>query len=230
MKTILIIDDEPMILDLISLFLEPMGFNCIKKESAIDGIIYLQTNTNKVDLILLDIMMPEMDGLTACRDIKSFWDIPIIMITAKDEQPDIVKGLRIGADDYISKPFNEEELVARIEAVLRRFHPKEDIIIFNGLILKLNSFELTYLEKEVLLTPKESALLALFLNNPKKVLSRNQLKRSISSYGNDIEIEDRTIDSYIKNLRGKLKSINFPQENHLKTVWRMGYKWTKENN
>ena len=118
MKTILLVDDEPMMLDLLSLYLSPLGYNCIKRESALDAIQYLELHS--VDLILLDIMMPDMDGLETCKEIRKYWDTPIIMITAMSEKSDIVKGLNIGADDYISKPFDEEELIARIEAVLRR--------------------------------------------------------------------------------------------------------------
>ena len=109
MKTILLVDDEPMMLDLLSLYLSPLGYNCIKKESAFDAIAYLESD-NTVDLILLDIMMPEMDGLEACQVIRKKWDIPIIMLTAMSEKADIVMGLNVGADDYISKPFDEDEL------------------------------------------------------------------------------------------------------------------------
>ena len=111
MKTILLVDDEQMMLDLLSLYLSPIGYNCIKKESALEAINYL--DSNRVDLILLDVMMPEMDGWEACEKIRKNWDTPIIMLTAMSEQTDIVKGLKSGADDYISKPFDDEELVAR---------------------------------------------------------------------------------------------------------------------
>ena len=106
MKNILLIDDETMMLDLLSLYLSPYGYNCIKKESALEGIHFLENHS--VDLILLDVMMPEMDGWMACQEIRKYWDTPIIMLTAMSEKPDIVKGLNIGADDYISKPFDEE--------------------------------------------------------------------------------------------------------------------------
>lgn len=118
MKTILLVDDETRMLDLISLYLAPSGYNCIKLTSGSDALLYLETHS--ADLVLLDVMMPDMDGWSVCKEIKKYWDIPIIMLTAKSEKPDIVKGLNIGADDYILKPFDEEELSARIEAVLRR--------------------------------------------------------------------------------------------------------------
>lgn len=122
MKTILLVDDETRMLDLISLYLAPRGYNCIKLTSGSDALLYLETHS--ADLVLLDVMIPVMDGWSVCKEIKKYWDIPIIMLTAKSEKPDIVKGLNIGADDYILKPFDEEELSARIEAVLRRSKKK----------------------------------------------------------------------------------------------------------
>lgn len=128
MKTILLVDDEPMMLDLLSLYLSPLGYHCVKQESGREALKFLKSNT--VDLILLDIMMPDMSGLEACQEIRKNWDIPIIMLTALGDKTDIVRGLNIGADDYISKPFDEEELVARIEAVIRRGTKQSDSISF----------------------------------------------------------------------------------------------------
>lgn len=118
MKTLLLVDDEPIMLDLLSLYLSPLGYTCIKCNSGMDAINFIESN--EIDLILLDVMMPEMDGLETCREIRKNWNTPIIMLTARSEKADIVKGLEYGADDYIAKPFDEEELVARINAVLRR--------------------------------------------------------------------------------------------------------------
>ena len=223
MNTILLVDNESLMLDLLSLYLTPAGYRCIKFNSAIDAINYLESH--QVDLILLDIMMPEMDGWEACREIRQHWDIPIIMLTAMGEKPDIVKGLKIGADDYISKPFDEEELIARIEAILRRNKNKK--IEFSGLHLNLDSFVLQYNEKEILLTPKEFAMMELFLNNMNKVFSRDHLISSIWGYG--VSTEDRTIDSHVRNLREKLRKAGFPADEHLVTVWGVGYKWTGKN-
>jgi len=222
MKTILLVDDEPMMLDLLSLYLSPLGYNCIKKESAIDAIDYLQANS--ADLILLDIMMPEMDGWEACREIRKNWDIPVIMLTAMSEKTDIVKGLNTGADDYISKPFDEEELTARIEAVLRRSKSESGKIPFKGLLLDHNSYQLHYNGKEIPLTPKEFGMMGLFLDNTNKVFSREHLITSI--WGLDVSTEDRTIDSHVRNLREKLRKAGFPVDDHLQTVWGVGYKWT----
>lgn len=222
MKTILLVDDEPLMLDLLSLYLSPPEYKCIKLTSSIDAITYLESHY--ADLVLLDIMMPEMDGWEACREIRKYWDIPIIMLTARAEKSDIVKGLRIGADDYISKPFDEEELLARIEALLRRNKNTDGKITFEGLMLDLNSFVLQYNKQDIALTPKEFAMMELFLNNRNKVFSREHLITSIWGYG--VSTEDRTIDSHVRNLRDKLRKAGFPADNYLVTVWGVGYKWS----
>lgn len=220
-KNILLVDDESRMLDLIALYLSPKGYNCIKKESALDAIEYLESN--RVDLILLDIMMPEMDGWEACKIIRKQWDYPIIMLTARTEKPEIVKGLTIGADDYISKPFDGDELIARIEAVLRRNKNSSGIVSFQGLVLNQDSYELQYQNKPISLTPKELAMMNLFLNNPNKVFTRDHLISSI--WGHGVSTEDRTIDSHVRNLRDKLRKAGFPADDYLLTVWGLGYKW-----
>lgn len=221
MKTLLLVDDEPMMLDLLTLYLSPIGYQCIKKESAHEAINYLESH--HADLILLDIMMPEMNGLEACERIRQTWDIPIIMLTAMSEKSDIVKGLNYGADDYISKPFDEEELIARIEAVLRRQKTETRKVSFNGLLLDEDSYELLYNGVGILLTPKEFGMMSLFLNNQNKVFTREHL--IISIWGYEVSTEDRTIDSHVRNLREKLRKAGFPADNHLLTVWGVGYKW-----
>ena len=133
MIKILLVDDETRMLDLLSLYLTPKGYKCIKMSSALKAIRYLEEES--ADMILLDVMMPEMDGWEACREIRKNWDIPIIMLTARSEKNDIVKGLKMGADDYISKPFDEDELTARIDAVLRRQIGQKGLTDFNGLSL-----------------------------------------------------------------------------------------------
>ncbi|WP_019153607.1 response regulator transcription factor [Robertmurraya massiliosenegalensis] len=223
MKTILLIDDETMMLDLLSLYLSPM-YNCIKKESPLDALRYLESNS--VDLILLDIMMPEMDGWQVCQEIRKHWDTPIIMLTAMSEKTDIVKGLKYGSDDYISKPFDEEELIARIEAVLRRQTSNSNKVFFHGLVLDNDSHQLQYNEQNVPLTPKEFSMMNLFLSNPNKVFTREHLITNI--WGYEVSTEDRTIDSHVRNLRDKLRKSDFPAEEFLQTVWGVGYKWTSK--
>ncbi|MEK4671184.1 response regulator transcription factor [Niallia sp. FSL R7-0271] len=221
MKQILIVDDEQQMLDLIALYLSPLGYHCKKINSAIDALLYLESNP--VDLILLDLMMPDMNGWEACIEIKKYWETPIIMLTARTDKKDVVKGLNTGADDYISKPFDGEELVARIEAVLRRKGNRSELIEFDGLVLDQESFDLQYQTKNIPLTPKEFALMKLFLQNLNKVFTRDHLIHSI--WGHGVETEDRTIDSHIRNLRDKLRKAGFPSEEYLLTVWGVGYKW-----
>ena len=215
------VDDEIRMLDLLALYLTPKGYKCIKMTSAIEAIRFLETD--RADLILLDVMMPEMDGWTACKEIRNNWDTPIIMLTARSEKIDVVKGLKIGADDYISKPFDEKELIARIEAILRRKNGHTGMIAFNGLNLNEDSFNVSYNNKHVPLTPKEFSLLGLFLQNRNKVFTREHLLTTL--WGYTAATEDRTIDSHVRNLRDKLRKTGFPVDEHLTTIWGLGYKW-----
>lgn len=221
MKKILLVDDETRMLDLLSLYLTPRGYECIKMTSAHKAVQYL--GADSVDLVLLDVMMPEMDGWDTCQEMRKIGDIPIIMLTARSEKIDIVKGLNMGADDYISKPFDEEELIARIEAVLRRKNGPSSIIVFNGLLLNEESFEVSYQGHFVSVTPKEFSLLSLLLKNRNKVFTREHLLTSIWGYA--VTTEDRTIDSHVRNLREKLRKSGFPVDDYLTTVWGLGYKW-----
>jgi len=222
MKTVLLVDDEQRMLDLLSLYLTPNGYYCIKKNSGVDALAYLEKN--KAEVVLLDIMMPGMDGWTTCKKIREISDIPIIMLTARNAKEEIVKGLKMGADDYVSKPFNEAELLARIEAVMRRTkNNTEEVLHFKGLTVDKNAFEVLYQDQKLLMTPKEISLLSLFLQYPNKVFSRDHLLSTI--WGFDAETEDRTVDSHIRNLRDKLRQFGFPVNQHLKTVWGVGYKW-----
>ncbi|MGI8384840.1 response regulator transcription factor [Robertmurraya sp. P23] len=221
MKTILLVDDEQRMLDLLCLYLEPKGYKCVPHTSALYALEYL--SSSQVDLVLLDIMMPEMDGWTLCAEIRKKWDIPIIMLTARTDKTDIVKGLDIGADDYISKPFDEDELLARIGAVLRRNKSTSQILTFKGLVLNLESFDLHYEKTPIPLTPKEFSMMELFLTHPNRVFTRDHLITSI--WGHGVATEDRTIDSHVRNLREKLRKAHFPADEHLQTVWGLGYKW-----
>ena len=166
-----------------------------------------------------------MSGLEACQEIRKNWDIPIIMLTALGDKTDIVRGLNIGADDYISKPFDEEELVARIEAVIRRGTKQSDrYFLFTDLPLFKIPINFFIKVKEISLTPKEFGMMNLFLNNPNKVFTRDHLIESI--WGFNVSTEDRTIDSHVRNLREKLRKAGFPADDHLLTVWGVGYKWS----
>jgi DNA-binding response OmpR family regulator len=221
MYTILLVDDEKRMLDLLDLYLSPKGYHCEKCESGLSAIQYLENN--KVDLVLLDIMMPEMDGWETCKRIREFSNVPIIMVTARDQTTDIVQGLKIGADDYITKPFDESELLARIEAVLRRSIGKRSKIEFQGLVWDEDQHKVQYKNQPICLTPKEFAVLGLFLKNPNRVFSREQI--IVSLWGYNANTEERTIDSHVKNIREKLRQVGFPIDQFLQTVWGVGYKW-----
>jgi DNA-binding response OmpR family regulator len=220
MSRLLLIDDEIRMLQLLTLYLENHGFKCTSVSSGEKGINYLEDH--KVDLVLLDVMMPSMDGWETASEIRKFSDVPIIMLTARDTNTDMVRGLQIGADDYITKPFDEDVLVARIQAVLRRTKQPTKIEI-NGLIWDKENHTIHFNNQSILLTPKEFEMLGLLMKNKNMVFSREKLLEAV--WGFDADIEDRTVDSHIRNIRDKLRKVEFPIENHLKTVWGLGYKW-----
>lgn len=192
-----------------------------KNKKAEEALYYLEEDS--FDIVLLDIMMPNIDGWELCKRIREFSDVPIIMITARDQQDDIVKGLRLGADDYITtKPFDERELLARIEALIRRTVPKKSIEI-NGLFWNEEKFELTYNGQIIKLTPKEFLMIGQLMKHPTIVYTREQLIELI--WGFNSETEGRTIDSHIRNIREKVRQAGFPIDDYLVTVWGIGYKW-----
>lgn len=220
MKKILLIDDEERMLDLLALYLSMAGYSCYKSTSGAKGIEILKRE--KIDLVLLDAMMPEMDGWETCTKIREFSDVPVIIVTARHEKEDVVKGLSIGADDYVTKPFDEKELIARVEAILRRVN-KHAHVECNGLLWDEERYVLVYNGKTLVVTPKEFSLIGILMKNPNKVLTRELLIGTL--WAEDTETEGRTIDSHIRNVREKLRGVGFPVEQHLKTVWGIGYKW-----
>ncbi|MCP8969264.1 response regulator transcription factor [Ectobacillus ponti] len=221
MITVLLVDDEPRMLDLLSLYLIPRGYQCLKAVSGEQALGILQDQP--VSLVLLDVMMPGMDGWETCWRIRDMKDVPIIMLTARNQPADIVHGLRYGADDYVTKPFHEEELLARMEAVLRRTH-QAGHLEFQELVWDEEKHLVTVSNKEVALTPIEFSLLGLLLSHPHQVFSREQLIERI--WGLDSDTEDRTVDSHVRNLRDKLRRASFPIDDYLKTVYGVGYRWT----
>jgi len=224
MKTVMLVDDEPKMLELLNIYLSPT-YHCIKINSGREAIAYMKNS--EVDLILLDVMMPELDGWSTCSQIREFSDVPIIMLTARNEKSDIVKGLQIGADDYVTKPFDAAELLARMDALFRRTNDKDKTeVYFKGLLWNEESHELTYEEQSIQLTPKEFSMIGLFLKNPNKIFSRSHLLERI--WGDKSFTEDRTVDSHIRNVRDKLRQVNFPIDQHLSTIWGVGYKWMRK--
>jgi DNA-binding response OmpR family regulator len=226
MKTILLVDDELRMLDLLSLYLIPHHFIC-KIAASGKRAISIVKNEN-IDIIILDVMIPEMDGWTICQKIRELSNVPIIMLTARTDTTDIIKGLKYGADDYVTKPFHEEELLARIHALLRRTESQSNstAIFFNDLKWDKDAMEITYQGQNILVTPKEFALIGLFLKHPHKVFSREHLLSLI--WGDNSQTDDRTIDSHIRNIREKLRNSGFPIDQHLITVWGIGYKWVSD--
>lgn len=220
MNKVLIVDDEKRMLDLIALYLHPHNYICTKAQGASVALSCIEYET--FDIVLLDIMMAGMDGWELCQEIRRFSDVPIIMLTARDQREDIIKGLQLGADDYVTKPFNEDELLARMSALLRRRTPRSFVEI-NGLLWNKEQFELTFKNKLIKLTPKEFIMIGHFIKNPNQVFAREQLIDLI--WGFDSETEGRTVDSHVRNMRDKIRQAGFPIDDHFKTVWGVGYKW-----
>ncbi|MGE6402528.1 MULTISPECIES: response regulator transcription factor [Bacillus cereus group] len=223
MVKILLVDDEERMLRLLDLFLSPRGYFCMKATSGLEALELIEQKD--FDIILLDVMMPNMDGWDTCYQIRQISKVPIIMLTARNQNYDMVKGLTMGADDYITKPFDEHVLVARIEAILRRTK-KDGFVSFNGIEWDKTKHTVTVYNEKISLTPIEFSLLGLFLQNTNRAYSRDDLIEKIWGYQTDIEY--RTIDSHIRNIRDKLRKKGFPVEDYLETVYKVGYKWKNE--
>ncbi len=223
---ILVCDDDKNICELLRLYLEKDNFAVT---IANDGEEVLQKfNIKEPDLILLDVMMPRLDGWQVCREIRKKSDCPIIMITAKGETFDKVLGLELGADDYVTKPFDPKEIIARIKAVLRRTRQSADVaaaqvkeVSFENLVVNMTRYELKVNGKAVDTPPKELELLYHLASNPNRVYTRDQLLDEV--WGFEYYGDSRTVDVHIKRLREKLEGVS--EKWCLKTVWGVGYKF-----
>jgi len=219
MATILVVDDEPNIVELNQLYLENAGYRVL---TAYDGKSALQmARTQRPDLMVLDLMLPEIDGFDVCRRLQREDDeMPIIMLTARDDDVDKIVGLELGADDYMTKPFNPRELVARVKAVLRRADrpSKQRSIQLGDIALDPDSREVLVDGRSVSLRLKEFDLLAALLGRPNTALSREQLLQSV--WGYDFVGNTRTVDVHVARLREKIKASALSIE----TVWGIGYK------
>lgn len=222
-KTVLIVEDDRNIADLLRLYLEKEGYTVVIAPDGMRGVE--QFRTVHPSLVLLDVMLPGLDGWGVCRAIRAESQTPIIMLTAKSETEDKVNGLKQGADDYITKPFEMKEVLARIEAVLRRsgIEPEKSRrrLEFDKLIIDMDAFELTVDGKKVPTPPKEMELLYHLASTPNRVYTRNQLLDEV--WGFDYFGDTRTVDVHIKRLREKLESVSDQWD--LKTVWSVGYKF-----
>jgi two-component system, OmpR family, alkaline phosphatase synthesis response regulator PhoP len=222
-ELILVVDDEPKIVKLTRDYLVKDGYRVI---SAADGLEALEVaRRDKPDLVVLDLMLPGMDGLEVCRTLRQEGDIPIIMLTARSEETDQVVGLELGADDYITKPFSPRTLVARVRAVLRRaqgLRKPQTIIHAGDLEIDLDGHRVTLKGEIVHLTPNEFRLLKLLAQHPGQLLSREQMVDQL--HGISLESFDRSIDSHIKNLRRKLETDQ-AHPYYIKTVYGEGYRF-----
>lgn len=224
-KKILIVEDEANIRELLRLYLEREGYTVLEAENGVEGI--KKWKSDKPDMLLLDVMMPVMDGWAVCREIRAESDVPIIMLTAKGETADRVSGLEMGADDYIVKPLEIPEVIARVRAVFRRMAPDDapGKLSFDNLVIDKQAYDLVIKGKHVDAPPKEIELLYFLASSPNRVFTRAQLLDDV--WGFDYFGDTRTVDVHVKRLREKLEGVSDKWE--LKTVWGVGYKFeTKE--
>ncbi len=222
--SVLIVEDDRNIAELLQMYLEKEGYSV---SIALDGGQGLSKfRSIQPDLVLLDVMMPVMDGWALCKAIRAESQIPIIMLTAKGETDDKVAGLKTGADDYITKPFEMKEVLARIEALLRRTsgvptEKKARRLVYDKLVIDMDAFELTVDGRKVDTPPKEMELLYYLASSPNRVYTRNQLLDEV--WGFDYFGDSRTVDVHIKRLREKLEGVSDSWS--VKTVWSVGYKF-----
>ena len=220
-RNIMVVDDEKNICELIRLYLEKEGFNVTIANNGSDAINMIRQK--QPDLVLLDVMMPVIDGWEVCRQIREFSKVPIIMLTAKGETYDKVMGLDLGADDYIVKPFDTKEVIARVKAVLRRTSPDEveGEVRYDKLVVNIVKYELIVNGKVIDTPPKELELLYHLAKNPNRVYTRDQLLDEV--WGFEYFGDSRTVDVHVKRLREKLEGVS--DQWSLKTVWGVGYKF-----
>ena len=222
--SVLVVEDDRNIAELLQMYLEKEGYAVTVANDGGQGLSKFRAINP--DLVLLDVMMPIMDGWAVCKAIRAESQTPVIMLTAKGETDDKVAGLKSGADDYITKPFEMKEVLARIEAVLRRSsgisaEKKARRLVFDQLIIDMDAFELTVAGKKVDIPPKEMDLLFYLASSPNRVYTRNQLLDEV--WGFDYFGDSRTVDVHVKRLREKLEGVS--ELWCLKTVWGVGYKF-----
>ncbi len=229
-EKILVVDDDANICELLRLYLTKEGYQVTTAGDGEEGLE--KFNQIKPDMVLLDVMMPRMDGLEVCRRIRKAGNTPVMMLTAKGETFDKVLGLELGADDYVVKPFDAKEVVARVKAVLRRTQGKNDnaeeskkVVTYDKLEINIANYELKVNGVQIDTPPKELELIYHFASNPNRVFTRDQLLDEV--WGFEFYGDSRTVDVHVKRLREKLEGVSDKWE--LKTVWGVGYKFeTKE--
>lgn len=223
---VLVVDDDEKILKVLTAYLQKENYVVV---SAKDGWEAVEKAAEiSPDIVLLDVMLPSLDGWGVCKEIRRTSNVPIIMLTARDGETDRIIGLELGADDYVVKPFSPKEVIARIRAILRRVQPAEDkerVLEIGKIALRPNSHNVMMAGVSIDLTPTEYKLLELFLSNPGQVFSRLQLVEKVQGYAFDGY--ERTMDSHIKNLRKKL-NVSPEDQEYIKTIYGVGYKMAGE--
>lgn len=219
---VLIVEDEPKLGQLLFDYLQASGYVPALLMRGDEVIPYVQKHFP--DLILLDLMLPGLDGISVCRELRKFSDVPVIMVTAKTEEIDRLLGLEIGADDYVCKPFSPREVVARVKTILRRCQraPSSAGSQETQLVIDENAFQVRYGDKLLELTPAEFRLLKFLSDNAGTVFSRDQLLDIL--YDDHRVVTDRTIDSHVKNLRRKLESLD-DEKTFIRSIYGLGYRW-----
>ena len=232
MTKILVCDDDKEIVDAIEMFLMQENMSAVKAYDGAEAIAKLKED-NEIKLLIMDIMMPGLDGIHACMEIRKFSSLPIIFLSAKSEDVDKILGLNIAADDYVTKPFNALELMARVKSNLRRYtslgnevEVKENVYVTGGLVINDDTKEVTVDGENVKLTPIEYNILLLLVKNKGKVFSINQIYESI--WEEDAIGADNTVAVHIRHIREKIE-INPKEPKYLKVVWGVGYKIEKDN-
>ncbi|MCQ2482333.1 MAG: response regulator transcription factor [Clostridia bacterium] len=235
MKKVLIVDDDPSIVELEKLYFEKEGYAvsvCMEGDKAVATF-----NVSKPDLIILDIMLPGMDGNDIIREVRKTSNIPVIMVTARTDTLDKIVGLELGADDYVQKPFEPKELLARAKAVLRRSDSQpsvsdtssessentSDIVEYPGLVVDKNRYVVTVDGNDIYMPPKELELLFFLASNPNRVFNREQLLENVWGYENFVE--SRTVDVHVKRIREKIETPEHMNHWMIKTIWSVGYKF-----
>ena len=236
MKKVLLIDEDPGIIEVLKLYFEKEGYStsvCMQGDKAIAAF-----NVSRPDIIILDLMLPGMDGYDICKEIRKTSDVPIIMLTARTDTLDKVVGLELGADDYVQKPFEPKELLARVKAVLRRTGRSEaspekkeeesvetgsEVISYPGFSVDKVKYVVTVDGEEIYMPPKELELLFFLASNPNRVFTREQLLENV--WGYDFYGESRTVDVHVKRIREKIENPGREQNWCIKTVWSKGYKF-----
>lgn len=224
---VLVVDDEKDIRDLLKIYLKNEGYEVFQAQAGMEALELL--GMHKIHMIILDIMLPQMDGIRVCQKVRETQDIPILMLSAKGEPPDRIQGLLTGADDYVAKPFDPLEVVVRVKALLKRYiknhhTPTESEIEIGGLILNTQSHCVALDGKEIVLTNKEFEILKLLAQNRGIVLSSRQIYESV--WHEEFYESDSTIMTHIKNLREKLGD-NYKNARYIKTIWGVGYRIEK---